>query len=351
MSNRISYFPGTESLAPDEMRLTALGTGLPRPRVSQASSGWLLELGNGDNFLFDLGTGSFVNLCHTDLLQANLNKLFLSHLHVDHMADFMAWLLAGWSERFAESGIEVWGPSGQTPELGTAHFVEHVIAASAWDIASRRGKLPEEGLACTVHEFDYREKNHIVYERNGVVIRSWPAVHAIDGAVSYSLEWQGLKFVYGGDTVPNKWFMAYAQDADVIIHECFPTATVMEERMGFPRPFAELISNKLHTPPHLFGEVMARLKPRMAIATHFLNEASTAPEVIREISSRYAGQFVLAKDLMVWNISAECIQYRLLVNSADTWPVVATSSNQGTKGKLTPLSDWLQEGIVTFGDI
>lgn len=348
MSNRPNaYFPGTEPLADDEMRLTALGTGMPRPRASQASSSWLLELGNGDNFLFDLGTGSFVNLCQTELLHADLNKLFLSHLHVDHMADFMAWLLAGWSERFSESGIEVWGPSGQTPELGTAHFIEHVIAASQWDIASRRGKVPEEGLECTVHEFDYRGENQIVYERDGVVVRSWPAVHAIDGAVSYSLEWQGLKFVYGGDTVPNRWFLEYAQDADVVIHECFPSADVMEKRMGFPRPHAEMIANKMHTPPHLFGQVMAQLNPRLAIATHFLNEPSTAPAVIRDISARYNGTFALAKDLMVWNISAESIHQRLLVNSADTWPVVSNSKS-GTRGKITPLSDFLKEAIVTF---
>ena len=33
-----------------------------------------------------------------------------------------------------------------------------------------------------------------------------PAIHAIDGAVSYALEWNGLKFVFGSDTFPNKWF-------------------------------------------------------------------------------------------------------------------------------------------------
>ena len=50
------YYPGTEDLAPDEMRVIALGTGMPILRKSQASSSWLVELGNGDKFLFDLGT-------------------------------------------------------------------------------------------------------------------------------------------------------------------------------------------------------------------------------------------------------------------------------------------------------
>ena len=28
----------------------------------------------------------------------------------------------------------------------------------------------------------------IIYDDNGVVVRSWPAIHAVDGPVSYSLE-------------------------------------------------------------------------------------------------------------------------------------------------------------------
>ena len=56
------YYPGTEALAPDEMRVVALGTGMPSPRPSQAAACWLVELGNGDKFLFDIGAG-----CHERL--------------------------------------------------------------------------------------------------------------------------------------------------------------------------------------------------------------------------------------------------------------------------------------------
>jgi len=52
------YAPNSEDLRPDEMRLIACGTGMPTPRPKQAASCWLLELGNGDKFIFDVGTGS-----------------------------------------------------------------------------------------------------------------------------------------------------------------------------------------------------------------------------------------------------------------------------------------------------
>ena len=46
--DRYVYYPGTEDLAKDEIRLFACGTGLPAARRSQAATCWLVELGNGD---------------------------------------------------------------------------------------------------------------------------------------------------------------------------------------------------------------------------------------------------------------------------------------------------------------
>ena len=52
------YYPGTEALAEDEMRVIACGTGMPTTRAFQAAACFLVELGNGDKFLFDCGSGS-----------------------------------------------------------------------------------------------------------------------------------------------------------------------------------------------------------------------------------------------------------------------------------------------------
>ena len=56
--DRYVYYPGTEELGVDEIRITACGTGLPAARRGQAATCFLIETGNGDKFLFDLGTGS-----------------------------------------------------------------------------------------------------------------------------------------------------------------------------------------------------------------------------------------------------------------------------------------------------
>lgn len=68
--------------------------------------------------------------------------------------------------------LNIYGPSGATPELGTKSYVEHMIKGYAWDIATRTGALPDAGGHIEVHEFDYMQENKVVYEKNGVTIHS-----------------------------------------------------------------------------------------------------------------------------------------------------------------------------------
>ena len=184
--SRDNYFPNTELLGEDEMRVTALGTGTPNFRRSQASASWLVEIGSGDKFIFDIGTGSLANLAALEIPYTYLDKIFISHLHVDHIGDLDAMFIGGWvSNRTVP--LRVWGPSGKTPETGTKYAIDRMREMFTWDLTGRRGNMPSAGGHVEVTEFDY-SRAHVVYERNGVKIKAWPAVHGIDGSVSYSLE-------------------------------------------------------------------------------------------------------------------------------------------------------------------
>ena len=70
------------------MRITALGTGLPTPLTrAQKSTAWMVELGNGDKFLFDIGYGSVERLAAMKIPMDYLDKVFIGHLHMDHFGD------------------------------------------------------------------------------------------------------------------------------------------------------------------------------------------------------------------------------------------------------------------------
>ena len=95
---RDAYFPNSEDLRPDEMRVIACGTGMPTARPSQAAACFLVELGNGDKFLFDIGTGSAERIAALQIPYDYLDKVFLGHLHTDHFGDHglaLRWRCAG----------------------------------------------------------------------------------------------------------------------------------------------------------------------------------------------------------------------------------------------------------------
>ncbi len=124
--DRYVYYPGTEALESDEIRITACGTGLPAARRGQAASCFLLELGNGDKFLFDIGTGSMANIASMMIPMDFLTKIFISHLHTDHWGDLAGLWAGGWTA--GRTGpLEVWGLSGARPDMGTKHAIEHFM--------------------------------------------------------------------------------------------------------------------------------------------------------------------------------------------------------------------------------
>jgi ribonuclease Z len=305
-----SYFPNTELLGAGEMRITALGTGMPNQTKAAASISYLVELGNGEKFLFDVGAGSLANLFSLRPDFSKIDKVFASHLHVDHVGDFMPLHIGSWlSGRYTP--IRIFGPSGSSPELGIKAFVAGMEQGYAWDIATRTGALPDQGGQIEVHEFDYKQENVVVYQENGVTIRSWPAIHSLDGSVSYSLEWNGLKYVFGGDTYPNKWYMKFAAGADVASHELFLPPQALADYFGWDLRQATYVSTRVHTEPQAFGKVMATLKPRLAVGYHSVQSPENNAAITDGVRAVYDGPLAVARDLMVINVTRDDIVVRM----------------------------------------
>jgi len=339
-----SYFPNTELLGADEMRITALGTGMPNQTRAAVSISYLVELGNGDKFLFDLGSGMLANLFSLRPDFSKLDKVFASHLHVDHVGDFMAMHIGSWlSGRYTP--LHYYGPSGSSRALGSKTFVESMQKGYAWDLATRSGALPDAGAEIVVHEFDYKQMNQIVYQENGVIIRSWPAIHSLDGSVSYGLEWNGLKYVFGGDTYPNKWYMEYAQGADVASHECFLPPKALAAYFGWDLGQATYVSTRIHTEPTAFGKVMSTLKPRLAVGYHSVQSPENNAAIMDGVRQTYDGPLAIARDLMVINVTKDDIVVRMAVVDEYVLPPDVTQAyKDADRSAQKETSEFIQSG-------
>jgi len=340
-----SYFPNTEQLAANEMRITALGTGMPTVAYNNVAASFLVELGNGDKFIFDFGAGAMERLAALQLDYNDTDKVFIGHLHTDHAGDLSVFLIGGWFTRYKP--LHVYGPSAPSPEHGIKAHVEHLMKAWDWDISSRIGTLPDAGGRMVAHEHDY-SKTTVIYNQNGVQVTAFPAVHIRDGASSYRLDWKGLSFVFSSDTEPNKWYLKEAKNADVAVHGTWPTAEGWANITGMAEKYASFVVNTIHTAPQAFGKIMSQAEPRLAVAYHYWNHRDLEFDILAGIRETYDGPLAMAADLTVINVTPDHIAVRQMSPDPTGWPQRASeefNASPRSDRQKGLMSDWLREGI------
>jgi ribonuclease Z len=325
-----TFKPGSEPLDPDEVRVTILGSGDPFVKRGQASASVLIEIGNEqhDFFFFDLGSGALANFDGLQLPVTATTKVFLTHLHADHMGELPT-LLGSLAKSGRRDPVEVWGPAGETKELGTLAFAQHLEAAMAWDYLSMNGHPGQSGSRLIPREVPY-DKPATVYERNGVKISSFPVIHILNGAVGYRLDYKGSSVVFTGDTRPSKTTLeACKGSVDLLIHETFPSATVFAKKAGVPEEQAEMVVNNTHTSPTMAGKVFKRAGARMSVMWHLVVDHETVGPAYQEMRSQYDGPVTIAQDLTVFNITKNAVVVRQAIIDPVAWPAIGKSNVSG----------------------
>ena len=317
ITNRNMFLPGTEILPQHEMRITFLGSSPWPPSVLQKGTSMLVELGNGTaqprRFFFDLGNGSIGHAIALQVPAALINDIFISHLHVDHYADLpYMYPFRAFSGGFTP--LRVYGPSGRTPELGTRHMIQHMKEMGRWHEENFNSCPIGDGFEIEVTEFDWRERNGICYDQDGVKVRHWPRSHVKDGACAYRLDWEdaGLSFVWTGDGRPDELSAEYGAGADVFVTEgTIDTPSLSALKVGAPAELWEYAIDIYHTMYYAAGYLFQQAQPRMAAICHFeWSGDQLAAESIAQVRSHWDGLFMFGLDLQVINVTKDAIWSR-----------------------------------------
>lgn len=311
-------YPG-EPLPEDEMRVTVFGSGWGFVRPGQADQSIFVELGNGDSFVFDLGEGSEANYMKMHVPYSEMTKLFITHLHMDHMGGIPHMYTFGpVGDRFTP--LEIYGPSGTSPELGLEYAIEGMKQYTNWNVVSFKAALPgSDGFDINVHELDYTQNPGIAYAENGVVIKHFPGAHSIDGAINYRLEWNGLCVVIPTDTNPTTWDVENGKDCDLILHEVGPSPQIYANNLDVPVAAAQMIVDSSHTSPTAFGKIFSETQPRLAVVTHTVENADTIMPIIDAVRTYYDGPLAVASDMTVFNINKNEITQRTAIGPELPW--------------------------------
>lgn len=335
-------FPVGEPLATDEMRVTFLGTSVV-PRLAQECNSVFVETGNGDSFVFDLGSGVSAKYNAMGIPPSRMEKVFLTHLHGDHTSDLINLYCFGPSQD-RKTPLKIWGPTrsgipdpatGLNIDDGTQSFCNRLKELMYWHVQAfsflPTGYGPgNDGYDIIATELPWQTVGGTAYESNGVKITHFPAAHDRNGSISYKLEWNGLSMIFSGDTKPNDYMIANAKGVDLLIHEMVVPPEVWAQKNSGISPgqpgwdtalqTAQNVQDSSHTPQKALGYILSQTNPRQAIATHFQANSDTVGPAMDDIRSWYKnGPVAIATDLLVVNVSKDQVQLRQAVVDDYAW--------------------------------
>ncbi len=263
----------------DTMQVTMLGTGTPFPNAERFGSAILIEVA-GKRLLFDCGRGAVIRLKQAGVSPSEIDGLFLTHLHSDHVVGIPDLWLSGWFLG-RDRPLRVWGPKG------TRHMSEHLTQAFAFDVAIRTST---EGLSSAGAKIDARDiEQGDAYNEGSIRVSPFLVDHgSVKPAFGYRVEYEGHSVVISGDTKFSQNLIKFAEHAGCLIHAAWSP------------------SSKNPTPPSLrslasaedAGRAFAIVRPKLGVIYHYKHETGLWDAVQKE----YKGAFVVAKDLMVINV-------------------------------------------------
>lgn len=276
-----------------EIRVTLLGTASgPRVQVGLAGISTLVEAG-GERFLFDAGRGFMQRLVQAGFPMNAVTKLFLTHLHSDHIVDVPDLMLTPWSaapER--KVPLEVWGPHG------TRDMMRHLEEAFAFDIHMRRDvdeSFSPDGIRVVAR--DIREGK--VYERNGVTVTAFLVTHGlVKPSYGYRVDYAGRSVALSGDTSPSDNLVAFCKGVDVLIHEAIDL-DVLRSLVPNQQRMEAIVAR--HTTPEQAAGIFSRVSPRLAVFSHSPGTAA----IVEQTKRSYSGRVEMGEDLMVIDIGGE----------------------------------------------
>jgi ribonuclease Z len=271
------------------MTVTLLGTGCPPPNPRRRGPATLVQAGD-ERLLVDAGSGVGAQLIAAGVAVADVPRVFLTHLHSDHVIDLGHLVLTRWIVG-ENAPLAVFGPAG------TRAHVERLLALWEWDIEVRRGHMHDrEPPRVAVTEIEEGR----VYRSDRLTVTAFAVEHEpVKPAYGFRIEADGRRVVVSGDTRPCENLVRHARGADILVHECTDaTRTRWTPGCGWPTREAKVRDlASYHTGPDEVGRVAAQAGAGTLVLTHLMPGSEPA-DLAARAARDFAGPIVVGEDLM-----------------------------------------------------
>ena len=273
-------------------RVTVTGTGLPPVEPGRAGAGTLVQY--GDLALqFDAGRATALRLAEAGVRPAELDAVFVTHHHSDHLTGLVDLVFTAWVNRPTSVDLSFVAPAGPS-----VRFLERMLEPYDDDIRVRMIHTGRAHPAPSITSFDATSEAVEVWSSGDVrVLARAVHHHPVDPAVAYRIETPDGIAVISGDTRVCDEVEEFATGCDVLVHEAFRVAAFVEH-VGDPN--AEVIGD-YHSDTVALGALARRADPGMLMLTHMAppprSEADRQAFVDDLRAGGYEGRVMICDDL------------------------------------------------------
>lgn len=270
------------------------GTGVPHLAPGRAGPGVLVRTA-ATALQFDAGRATSLRLCEAGTQAQDLDALFVTHHHSDHLTGLVDLVFARWLQ----------SPLGYTPlpivaPIGpSTRYVERMLEPWEDDIAVRMQHVDRpDGPAPELIGFEASADAREVWRNSELRVLARTVHHEpVTPAVAYRVETPDGAVVISGDTVACDEVAELAEGAEVLVHEAFRRAAMQPFIKAVP-PLARIAA--YHADTSEVGGVAKRAGVRTLVLTHLIPAPRNAQDkqgFVDDVrSGGFDGELIVADD-------------------------------------------------------
>jgi ribonuclease BN (tRNA processing enzyme) len=297
--SQLAPAPRPAAPATTPTRVVLLGTGTPQPNPDRSGPATAIVV-NDTAYLVDLGAGvvrrasaAATSKGIAALEPTRLRVAFVTHLHSDHTVGYPDLIFTPWTIG-RRVPLEVYGPKGLLA------MTTRLLEAYRVDIDTRTNPEGNQRTFADGHKVNAHEIGAgVVYKDPNVRVTAFQTAHAME-SYGYRFETADRSIVISGDTSPTQATIDACRGCDVLIHEVHTPAwlAARPEAGGAPPGTFRRFSEKYHTTTGQLADLARQAKPRLLVLYHY--NSLSSDELQADMMSRYAGHFVIGRDLDVY---------------------------------------------------